>query len=193
MDTLSMYAVNLKERLAESGVSTEELAAHFELNPDHVNKVVRGYRPVAFWFAAECAQIVGPIKVRRPDGPVFVLAPAESENDDPRNRRDLIPDDEELHDLNDTEHNLNVLNQAEDVVRAMQRLVSSPLMLRSDSELSDALRIDKYKELYELDWAIRGRIREGEQNHPHLVEEGLRRALEERPGYTKESDDSEAA
>src|SRR5690606_26276821 len=102
---------------------------------------------------------------------------------------DGIPDDEELHELNDVEHNLNVLNQAADVVQVMQRLTSSPLLLRSDSELSDALRIAKYKELFELDWAVRGRIREGHQLHPELVEEGLRRALAERPGGKKEAGD----
>jgi len=44
-----------------------------------------------------------------------------------------------------------------------------------------------------LEWALHGRIREGEQLHPHLVQEGLRRALAERPGARRMESDEHMA
>jgi len=183
MHDMPVFAADLKEKVASRGWTQDEFAARYPNNPEHTKKVVRGGRPITLSFALECVREFGSITVKQGEQH-YMIFPVTKNHPDPNN----IPDDEELHDLTDAEHNLNVMQQAEDVVKAMQRLVSSPLLLRSDSELSDALRVTKYKELHELDWALRGRIREGMQLHPHLVEEGLRQALAERPGCVKEGD-----
>src|SRR5690606_11056668 len=156
----------------------EDLAEALGITRVHVARLETGARGMSFILALKCAKLFGSLRVRLGED-VFEIAPVNGI--DPKGRNDN-PDDEKLHDLNDVEHNLNVLRHAAAVWLVMDRLTSSPLLLRSDSELSDALRIAKYKELFELDWALRGRIREGEQLHRHLVQEGLRRALPERPG-----------
>ena len=181
--------LNLKSQRESRKMRQEDLAEALEITRVHVARLETGARGMSFILALKCAKLFGSLRVRLGED-VFEIAPVNGI--DPKGRND-IPDDEELHDLNDVEHNLNVLNQAADVVQVMQRLTSSPLLLRSDSELSDALRIAKYKELFELDWALHGRIREGEQLHPHLVQEGLRRALAERPGAQGRESDEQVA
>src|SRR5690606_9204918 len=178
--TRSVYAekivpVDLKQKRKAAGITQQELANRFGVERETIVRAENGSVSVSFPLALEYARAFGSITIKQGDD-TFVLSLHDNHGGP---NPDGIPDDEELHDLNDVEHNLNVLNQAADVVQVMQRLTSSPLLLRSDSELSDALRIAKYKELFELDWAVRGRIREGVQLHPHLVDEGLRRALAE--------------
>lgn len=175
--------LNLKSQREARKMTQEALARALEITRVHVSRLEAGARGMSFILALKCAKLFGSLTVRL-GSDIFTLAPMQG---DGPNGKHEIPDDEQLHDLSDAEHNLNVMQQAEDVVRAMQRLVSSPLLLRSDSELSDALRVAKYKELFELDWALHGRLREGEQMHPHLVQEGLRLALAERPGYQEEA------
>lgn len=189
MDSTKVIPVDLKDKRKQAGLTQSELAERLGVERETIVRAEND--SVSFPLAIEYARLFGSITIRK-GGDTFVLA-RESEIRGPGDDPDRIPDDEELHDLNDTEHNLNVLNQAADVVRVMQRLVSSPLLLRSDSELSDALRIAKYKELFELEWALHGRIREGEQLHPHLVQEGLRRALAERPGAQGRESDEQVA
>lgn len=195
MADADVKAVDLRPKRKQAGMTQEELASRIGFVRETISRVENGKDPMPMLMAVRCAQEFGSITVES-GGLRFVVIPeTEFPQDGPdKSRRESIPDDEELHDLSDAEHNLNVMKQAEDVVRAMQRLVSSPLLLRSDSELSDALRIAKYKELFELDWALRGRISEGNQMHPHLVKEGLQRALAERPGYERgKSDGNQAA
>src|SRR5690606_24151891 len=192
MRASDVFAVNLRSLRDESGLTQEQLASLVGYTREYLSAVENRRVAIPMRLAINCARIFGkPVTVEQ-DGMRFVVM-AEADflkgGPDP----DRIPDDEELHDLNDVEHNLNVLNQAADVVQVMQRLTSSPLLLRSDSELSDALRIAKYKELFELDWAVRGRIREGEHLHPHLEQESLRRALAERPGAQKRKSDGQVA
>ena len=192
MRTSDVFAVNLRSLRDESGLTQERLASLVGYTREYLSAVENRRVAIPMRLAVNCARVFGkPVAVEQ-DGIRFVVM---AEADLPKGGPDpdRIPDDEELHDLNDVEHNLNVLNQAADVVQVMQRLTSSPLLLRSDSELSDALRIAKYKELFELDWAVRGRIREGEQLHPHLVQEGLRRALAERPGAEGRESDEQVA
>src|SRR5690606_20456146 len=185
-------AVDLRPKRKQAGMTQEELASRIGFARETISRGENGKDPMPQLMPARCAREFGSI-TGESGGLRFVVIAETGVPQDGRNksRRESIPDDEELHDLNDVEHNLTVLNQAADVVRVMQRLVSSPLLLRSDSELSDALRIAKYKERSELDWALHGRIREGEQLHPHLVQEGLRRALAESPGAQGRESDEE--
>lgn len=189
MDTDKIVPVDIKDKRKAAKLTQSDVAKLFGVERETIVRAEND--SLSFPLAIEYTRLFGSITLRKGED-TFVLSLANGRlgpDDDP----DHIPDDEELHDLNDTEHNLNVLNQAADVVQVMQRLTSSPLLLRSDSELSDALRIAKYKELFELDWAVRGRIREGAQLHPHLVDEGLRRALAERPGAQGRESDEQVA
>lgn len=188
MDTDKIIPVDIKDKRKAAKLTQSDVAKLFGVERETIVRAEND--SLSFPLAIEYTRLFGSITLRKGED-TFVLSLDNGRlGPDP----DRIPDDEELHDLSDAEHNLNVMKQAEDVVRAMQRLVSSPLLLRSDSELSDALRIAKYKELFELDWALHGRISEGNQMHPHLVKEGLRRALAERPGYERgKSDGNQAA
>lgn len=181
MKTSDVFAVNLQELRDQVRITQAGLAQMIGYTREYVSAVENRRASIPMRMAIGCAKLFGkPVIVEQAGKRFAVLPDQELSNGKPDSEQ--IPDDEELHDLNDTEHNLNVMKQAEDVVQVVQRLLSSPLLLRNDSELSDALRVAKYKELFELDWAVRGRLREGKQMHPHLVEEGLKHALAERPG-----------
>lgn len=194
MDIGSMYAVDLKDKIAERGWTQEEFASRFPFNPEHIGKVIRGARPISFWFAAVCAREFGFITVRQPDGSVFVLSNGgDGRSGDHNKAQDEIPNDEQLNDLDAAEHISNVRNQAADVVDAANRVERRWLAIRNGCPQGAEDFAHCYAEAFELKWAVDGLIEDGETERPELVKRGLHIALQRRPGYLKEGEGVEPA
>lgn len=130
------FECDLRMRRAAAKMTLQETADEAGYSRDHIWKIETGRVCPSVDSAVAIAKLFNGFHGKK-DGVYCFFVPegnfdefAASFDKDEHN----TPDDEDLHDLNDTEHNLNVMEQAEDAIKVIRQLTASPITLRIDQK-----------------------------------------------------------